>query len=188
MRRGTMIAVRNDMQSPWEGICLLLATFVLFFVAGKVGVGSVGANIETAATLGGAVIAGLLASVSTCLALVGGLLLSVSASYAQATKGKKRRTRIVPVIGFNAGRLASYILLGGLIGYAGKALMPSVHATGIVTLILAAVMLVTGLGLLRIVPKKFCTIPLPQGMVQRLRELTRSRRRRWPRAALRRDR
>src|SRR3989338_8822155 len=64
---------------------------------------------------------GLTAGISTCMSLVGGIILGISARHSnlhpEATVVQKFR----PHLFFNAGRLVSYIILGGFIGLAGSA-------------------------------------------------------------------
>jgi sulfite exporter TauE/SafE/copper chaperone CopZ len=89
---------------------------------------------------------GLIASVSSCLAVVGGLLLSVSANFAKG--GKK----IKPQVLFHVGRLISFFVFGGIIGAIGSAFTLSVTATFILSLLVGFVMLGLGLNLLEVFP------------------------------------
>src|SRR5262245_24231755 len=66
---------------------------------------------------------GLVASVSSCIAVTGGLLVAVAAKYNEATADLTPGQRIKPHIYFNAGRILSYTVLGGAIGALGSALM-----------------------------------------------------------------
>ncbi len=95
---------------------------------------------------------GLVAASSQCIAVVGGLLLSITAKvherYANATGFQKLR----PVLLFNAGRIASYTVLGGVIGGIGQSLTPSPLITGIITTLAAFYMLVMGLNILHLAP------------------------------------
>lgn len=89
---------------------------------------------------------GLIASVSSCLAVVGGLLLSVSANYAK--QGEKAKPQIL----FHGGRLISFFIFGGIIGAIGSAFTLSVTATFILSLLVGLVMLGLGLNLLEVFP------------------------------------
>src|SRR5204863_3903976 len=68
------------------------------------------------------VLIGLVASVSSCIAVTGGLLVAVAAKYNEATGSRPGVQRLKPLIYFNAGRIVSYTLLGGAIGALGSAL------------------------------------------------------------------
>lgn len=91
---------------------------------------------------GTAFIIGLIASVSTCLAVVGGLVLSLSAS--SAKEGGTWRTQTL----FHAGRLGGFFVLGGAIGVIGKSLHLGLTANIVLGIIVALVMLILGINLL----------------------------------------
>lgn len=85
---------------------------------------------------------GLVASVSTCMAMVGGLTLSVTAHFAK--EGDKTRPQFL----FHAGRLASFFLLGGVIGVLGSTFEPGPAGMAIMNIIVGLIMLVLGINLL----------------------------------------
>ncbi len=89
---------------------------------------------------------GLVASVSSCLAVVGGLLLSVSAQYAK--EGGKKTSQIL----FHAGRIISFFVLGGVIGLIGSAFTLSSLAALILGTVVGLIMLSLGLNLLEVFP------------------------------------
>lgn len=89
---------------------------------------------------------GLIASVSSCLAVVGGLLLSISANYAK--QGEKTKPQAL----FHTGRLVSFFVFGGVIGMLGSAFTLSVTATFILSILVGLVMFILGLNLLDVFP------------------------------------
>jgi len=99
------------------------------------------------------VLIGLTAGVSTCMALVGGIILGISARHAnlhpEATPAQKFR----PHLFFNAGRLSSYLLLGGVIGLAGSAFRFSSSVLGTLIVVVGIVMLFLGLKLIEVFPR-----------------------------------
>ena len=128
----------------------LAAGFVgIFILLQKLGI----VNLVGSGTVGygTAFIIGLVASVSTCMAVVGGLVLSMSASFAK--EGDKVRPQIL----FHIGRLVSFFLLGGVIGALGSVFQLGVSATLAVGLLVGVVLLILGINLLDIFPwaKKF---------------------------------
>ncbi len=129
---------------------------------------------QDAVGLGAIFLIGITASVSSCLAMVGGLLLGVSASFAEAHPTLSRGAKLRPMIQFNIGRIAGYFLLGGLTGLLGQSLIVSVKTTGIAKVILALVMVILGLHILQLIPKKYCSIPLPRKLTARIRSLSAS--------------
>jgi sulfite exporter TauE/SafE len=97
-------------------------------------------------------IIGLVASVSSCIAVTGGLLVAVAAKYNEATDDLKPMQRVKPHIYFNAGRIISYTLLGGAIGAIGSALTLSPEINGALMILASGVMVLLGLQMLKLLP------------------------------------
>jgi sulfite exporter TauE/SafE/copper chaperone CopZ len=89
---------------------------------------------------------GVIASLSTCIAVVGGLALSLGANFS------KSGDRVRPQALFHVGRLASFFVLGGLVGAVGAAFPLFRGGDFGFGLIVGAVMIVLGLNLLNIFP------------------------------------
>ncbi len=129
----------------------------LFIILQKLGI----VNLVTASEVGygTAFVIGLIASVSTCMAVVGGLVLSMSASFAKEENNLNTSTpyKLQPQIFFHVGRLVSFFVLGGVIGLLGSAFQLGVTGTFILNFIIAVVLLILGINLLDIFPgfKKF---------------------------------
>jgi sulfite exporter TauE/SafE len=113
------------------------AIFVLLQKMGIVNLVSAG-NV----TYGTAFVIGIIASLSTCMAVVGGLVLSMSATFA------KEGDKIKPQLLFHGGRIVSFFVLGGVIGAIGSAFTLNTSATFILSLIVGIVMLILGVNLL----------------------------------------
>lgn len=96
--------------------------------------------------LGTAFLIGLIASVSTCMAVVGSLVLSVSANYGK--EGDKVRPQVL----FHIARLIAFFILGGAIGALGSAFQLGATGTFLMSFIVALVMLVLGINLLDVFP------------------------------------
>jgi sulfite exporter TauE/SafE/copper chaperone CopZ len=103
-------------------------------------------------TYGLAFLIGLVASVSTCMAVTGGLLVALAAKYNNATGAMPGRERLKPLIYFNAGRIIAYTLFGAVIGALGSAFTLSPGASGILTLVVSGLMILLGLQMLRLLP------------------------------------
>lgn len=95
---------------------------------------------------GSAFAIGLVASVSSCMAVVGGLVLSMSANLA------KEQNLIRPQIYFHISRLISFFLLGGIIGAIGAVFQLGQTGTFVLSLLIAIVLLILGLNLLEVFP------------------------------------
>jgi protein-disulfide isomerase/sulfite exporter TauE/SafE/copper chaperone CopZ len=95
---------------------------------------------------------GVVASLSTCIAVTGGLLVAVAAKYNAADTGLTGAQRFKPHIYFNAGRLVSYAVLGGAVGALGSALTLSAEVNGILIIVASLVMIGLGLQMLKLLP------------------------------------
>ena len=95
---------------------------------------------------------GLVASVSSCMAVTGGLLVALAARYNDANKQLTGSQRLQPHIYFNVGRIVSYTLLGGAIGAIGSAMTLSPEINGVLIFLASAVMIVLGLQMLNLFP------------------------------------
>ncbi len=123
---------------------IALGFAVLFVVLQKIGL----INLVSAGnvTYGTAFVIGIIASLSTCMAVVGGLLLSMSATFA------KDGDKIRPQLMFHGGRIVSFFILGGVIGALGSAFTLNTTATFVLGLAIALVMFILGVNLLDVFP------------------------------------
>ncbi|MBK5215433.1 MAG: sulfite exporter TauE/SafE family protein [Candidatus Pacebacteria bacterium] len=137
----------------WIAIPFGLVLLMLFFLLQKSGILNLGIGGETTPTT--SFIIGIIASLSSCLAIVGGLVLSLSAKVAQDEKGSKKK----PFILFHAGRLLGFAILGGLLGLVGEAIGINFTLTAILGLIASVVMIILGLNLVGIFEKNKITLP-----------------------------
>lgn len=127
-----------------KAVPFALGFAVLFIALQKMGIVNL---ISTSnVSYGTAFIIGLIASVSTCMAVVGGLLLSMSANFAK--EGDKVRPQVL----FHVGRLVSFIVLGGVIGAIGSAFQLNSSGVAVIGIIIGLVMLILGLNLLDVFP------------------------------------
>ncbi|MFA6095808.1 MAG: sulfite exporter TauE/SafE family protein, partial [Candidatus Paceibacterota bacterium] len=115
---------------------------------------------------GTAFVIGIVASVSTCMAVVGGLVLSMSANFA------KEDDKVRPQILFHVGRLVSFFVLGGSIGALGSAFQFGGTGTFVMSFIVAIILLILGVNLLDIFPwMKKLQPSLPGFVVSRVRSI-----------------
>jgi len=136
----------------------------LFIVLQKLGIVNLAGRGEM--TYMTAFVIGLVASVSTCMAVVGGLVLSMSATHAKEGAG------IRPQILFHVGRLTSFFILGGVIGIAGSAFQLGGTGTFVLSFVVAIILLILGLNLLDIFPWTKKLLPtLPASLTKRVKSL-----------------
>lgn len=142
----------NEKLSVWK----LIGLFALVLLVGKLlsnlGLFKTNFNVSEAASFGAVFVVGLIAASSSCIAVVGGLLLSTSARFNERYPSSRRMARMRPVLLFVLGRITSYTVLGGLLGVVGGVLSPSPLVTAIITFVAAAYMLIMGLEMLNIAP------------------------------------
>lgn len=145
--------------SLWQALPIGLVFLALFFVLQKSGVLNLGIGDKT--TPATSFIIGLIASVSSCLAIVGGLVLSLSAKISQDNVGDTKTFLL-----FHMGRLVSFALLGGVLGLIGGAIGINFTFTAILGLVASSVMLMLGLNLIGVFAKNKMT--LPSGIFQKV--------------------
>lgn len=95
---------------------------------------------------------GVVAALSTCLAVTGGLLVAVAAKYNEQNPNLSGWEKFKPALYFNIGRVVSYTVLGVAVGALGSVLTLSPRVNGIVTILASAVMIILGFQLLKIFP------------------------------------
>jgi sulfite exporter TauE/SafE len=113
---------------------------------------------------------GLVASVSSCMAVTGGLLVAIAAKYNDVSRSPVGWLRLKPLLYFNTGRVISYTLLGGAIGVLGSTLTLSAGINGILSLIASAVMVLLGLQMLRLLPARWMPT-MPKALAHRIHDL-----------------
>lgn len=136
----------------WQAIPIGLAFLALFFILQKSGVLNFGLGGKTTPVT--SFIIGLIASVSSCLAIVGGLVLSLSAKVSQDNVSDKKNFTL-----FHVGRLLGFGVLGGVLGLLGNAIGVNFTFTSVLGLLAAVVMLLLGLNLVGVFEKNKITLP-----------------------------
>lgn len=96
---------------------------------------------------------GLAAGVSTCMALIGGLVLGISSRHAELHPEATISLKFKPHLFFNLGRLASYAVLGGVIGSLGSIFKLSSSALGFLIIFAGIIMFILGLKMTEIFPR-----------------------------------
>lgn len=159
--------VTKDSVTIWQALPIGLGFLVLFFLLQKSGVLNLGiGGVTTPAT---SFIIGLIASVSSCLAVVGGLILSLSAKVAQ-DEGKKTSKK--QFVLFHSGRLIGFAILGGVLGLVGKAIGVSFTFSAILGIVASSVMILLGLNLVGVIKKN--KVALPTGIFAYFRKVEHS--------------
>ncbi|MBI3956899.1 MAG: sulfite exporter TauE/SafE family protein [Candidatus Kerfeldbacteria bacterium] len=152
----------------WEvGIAALLL-LALYFVARWTGLLGVSVQTENL-SIPFAVVIGLVAGVSTCMAVVGGLVLGISARYGEQHPDATPWQKFRPHLLFNVGRIGGYAAFGGLLGALGSVLRLSNGVLALLTIGVGIVMMLLGLKLTGLSPRlKQTSITLPSWIGKRL--------------------
>lgn len=139
-------------KDTWIAIPIGLGILGLFFILQRSGILNfgIGGPLRPMTSF----IIGLIASVSSCLAIVGGLVLSLSAKVSQEKTSTYRNFFF-----FHTGRILSFALLGGVLGAVGGLIRINFTLSTLLGLMAAIVMIMLGLDLSGILPKKNITLP-----------------------------
>src|SRR5690606_23140950 len=104
-------------------------------------------SVDTSSSLIAFFLLGLVAGLSSCAALIGGILLSLTKHWnelAIASDGKQKRK--TPHLLFHVGRIASFFLLGGLLGMLGDTIsLNNTIVYGVLVTIISLVMFLLAL-------------------------------------------
>jgi sulfite exporter TauE/SafE len=148
----------------WEVGIAALVLLALYFIAKWTGVAGVSVDPDTF-TAPFAVVIGLVAGVSTCMAVVGGLVLGISARFSEQHPNAPAWRKFRPHLLFNLGRISGYAVFGGILGALGGALKLSNGMLAILTVAVGFVMLLLGMKLTGISPRlKQTSITLPSAL------------------------
>jgi len=159
--------------SPLKVGLISLLVIIGFILLYRSGISSV-LTVNSATALPAFFVFGLLAGLSSCAALVGGIVLSMSKQWielygANATTQQK----LQPHWMFNVGRIVSYAVLGGLLGLIGSTLKPSVSLTTLLTIVVAFFMIALALQMLGVRSFQKFQIKLPKIITRRIADETR---------------
>lgn len=144
--------IENKKDIIWQAIPIGILFLVLFFVLQKSGILNFGIGGSITPTT--AFIIGIIASFSSCLAVVGGLILSLSAKVLSDDKNNKK-----PIYVFHIARLISFAVFGGVLGFIGKSIGVNFVLSSILGIVAAVIMIALGLNLFGIFEKNKITLP-----------------------------
>jgi sulfite exporter TauE/SafE/copper chaperone CopZ len=144
----------------FKGLIIFVVFFALFLTVERYGL-LAGLDVNSSSGYVGYFLFGIAAGLSSCAALVGGLLLSMSKKWTDLYGGNEKKA-FLPFIQFNIGRLISFLLLGGLLGVIGSAFKISIITTSILTLLVSLVMILMGLQLIGLKLPFVVALPKPK--------------------------
>lgn len=128
-------------------LAVVTIIFGAFLKFSSSGAASLSVNAES--SLLAFVAFGVIAGFSTCSALVGGIVLSMSKQWAELYQTSNNLTeKLQPQILFNLGRLVSYALVGFLLGSLGNVFQISVSFSALITIFVSILMAILSLQML----------------------------------------
>lgn len=134
-------------------LTIALGLLIVFYILSKLDITRYLPNIGSDMNIAIALLMGIVASLSTCLAITGGIVMSFGATV-HVHEGTKNHllARAMPHIYFHIGRVVGFAILGGILGLIGSKINYSLGFTGYLTIIIAIVMFYIGLQILKLVP------------------------------------
>ncbi len=129
------------------GILFSLGAFFIFFEQLKLGKY---VSVDNNSALTAFILLGLVAGVSSCAALIGGLLLSMTKQWHELyIESESNVEKSLPHLMFHSGRLLSFFLLGGILGVIGeKITLNNTLGYSVFVFILSLIMIVLSLQML----------------------------------------
>lgn len=153
------ISKNND----WVVIIGSALVFIIgFILLNKSGIAGA-INVNSKSSLPMFFVLGLLAGVSSCAALVGGLVLSMSKQWNELYPGKGLKSKKAqPHIMFNLGRIVSYAVFGFILGAIGSKIQISFTFTTILIIAVSIIMVFLGLQMLGVKRLRRFQITMPK--------------------------
>jgi sulfite exporter TauE/SafE/copper chaperone CopZ len=167
-KKSPLISTRKE---DWNQLSIAALAVISFYFIGRwLGIFDLGSSVSSNySSLPIVFLVGLTAGISTCMALVGGLVLGVSAKFAKQHPFATTTEKFKPHLMFNLGRILTFMVLGGAIGWLGSVLQISMSVVGFLTILVGLSMLFLGLQLVEIFPRlSGFQFTLPKGISRAL--------------------
>jgi sulfite exporter TauE/SafE/copper chaperone CopZ len=145
-----------------EIVAIALLIIIVFLALSRFGLSSF-VSINSNSSLAAFLIFGLIAGVSSCAALIGGLVLSLSPKWSEEYGVKSMKPHLL----FSGGRLLSFSLLGGLLGFVGERFVISPTFSSILVIVVSLIMLILALQMLGVETLNRFRLTLPKSLSRR---------------------
>ncbi len=152
---GTPAPLVSSRKEDWNQLAFVAVVLVGLYILGRwLGIINLsGFASNNYSSLPVVFLVGLTAGISTCMALVGGLVLGASARFAQQKPLATPLEKFTPHLFFNTGRIISFFIFGGTIGWIGSILELSLTVTGLLTVLVGLSMVLIGAQLIDVFPR-----------------------------------
>lgn len=147
-----------------------IAFLVIFayFALNRLGFGKY-ANVSATSSLPAFFIMGLIAGVSSCAALVGGIILSMSKQWTDLyAASNSTKEKMQPHIMFNIGRVASYAIFGAILGAVGSKFQVSLKFSSMLVLFVSVMMIFLALQMLGVRAFRRFQFTMPKFITRRI--------------------
>lgn len=144
----------------WQRV--LLATVlvgVVYFILTKTGLLNYAPEDATGKGLVAVLLVGVVASFSSCTAVVSGFLVALSSKAAKSNAAMTFVAKMKPHFAFNIGRLLGFAGFGAVVGSIGSQLALSSTMNGVLIVVIALLMIGIGVDLLNILPSSLAIRP-----------------------------
>ncbi len=147
---------------------IIIAALIIlgFLYLNKLGLSGL-LNVSSKSSLPAFFVLGLLAGISSCAALIGGMILSMSKQWL-AIYSEKMSTfkKLQPHLLFNFGRIASYVFFGAILGAVGGKLYISLQFTSFLIFAVSALMLAMAFQMLGVKAFRKFQFALPRSFTR----------------------
>ncbi|MDD2697049.1 MAG: sulfite exporter TauE/SafE family protein [Candidatus Pacebacteria bacterium] len=161
---------RNGFDRKEFFITFGIGLLVIFGFIGLIRLGLSGLiSVNSSSSLITFFVFGLLAGISTCAALVGGLVLSMSKQWLELYPDNKSTfTKLQPHLMFNVGRIVSYAVLGAALGMLGGKLQISLKFTSFLVIVVSVMMNLLALQMLGLKAFRKFQFTMPRFITRRI--------------------
>lgn len=147
----------------WAGIIIMI-----FLLVRRFGLASF-VSVNSTSSLGAFFIFGLLAGISSCVALIGGLVLSLSKQWLELyDRNASLMSKMTPHVLFNIGRVVAYSALGLILGFLGEKIKFSPIIMTVIVIIASILMVILALQMLGVAEFNRFRIALPKNLTAKI--------------------
>ena len=159
----------------WDRTILAaVAIGVIYYLFTSTGILNYAPEEATGKGLIAVLLVGIVASFSSCTAVVSGFLVALSSKAAQSNAAQSFVTKMRPHFAFNIGRIVGFAGFGALVGAIGSQLALSSTMNGVLIVAIALLMIGIGVDLLNVLPAGLAIRP-PKFLSHRIHAIVESR-------------
>ncbi len=160
--------VENTLNPTLLAFVIVLFMVIAFLILDRMGISGL-LNVTSTSSLWAFFGFGLLAGLSSCAALVGGIVLSMSKQWQEIYSNEQSSyKKFQPHLMFNVGRILSYVLLGGVLGLIGNRLAISLGFTSFLVISISFLMIALGLQMLGVKGFRKFQFSMPKFITRRI--------------------